>query len=245
MKRLLSIKADGSFNVSVDKQLSQSVRKAHTWYTSKHISLPSLLILALIDILGFMQIANETIKESTLNRLVIISAFSVAFEVAPMYIGYALSLKSYKLGKPIHNWVLGFSISACILGVIGNTIFRILTMEGAYRNNITDGLYEFALPITIVMCILPVITSLVNLVISCLSFDPLLFDIARFSKKLNVLKIRKRQLEAFVEEISGDDKLEEILINDECQYYKNTETEILAMRTRLYTYVSTQCSLLP
>ena len=48
MSKLLNLKADGTFNVSVEEHLFDNVRKAHTWYTSKFTSFPALVLLALI-----------------------------------------------------------------------------------------------------------------------------------------------------------------------------------------------------
>lgn len=243
MKKLFNIKADGSLTISIDDQLFDNFRKkAHTWYTSKKLSYIAPWILVIIDILGFLQITNLTFKTSPQNQIIVVSAFAIAFEIAPLYIGYALCLKNYKLGRPIHNWILLFSSVACILGVIANIIFRSLTMNIAYLYATGSKTSELALPMTILMSILPVITSLVNLVIGCLSFDPLLFDIMHLSKKLKLLKVRKRQLEGCLEELNNDHTLEISLNEEEEKYCNSVKIEIAALRTRLYNYISAQSS---
>lgn len=242
MSKLASIKADGSLNISVENHLFENIRKAHTWYTNKHINIPALIALSIIDIAGFVQILNLTLYESLPSRVIITSALAIAFDVAPLYIGYALCLKAYSLGKPIHNWILGFSTAACILGIVGNTYFRFMTMNIAYPGPIEGEPSDIALPLSVLMCLLPVITSLVNLTIGCLTFDPLLFDMLRLSKKLRKLKLRKQQIKAYLEEFDDEATLKQILESNENQCYKDTKTEIYALRCRLKTYIIARIS---
>lgn len=242
MSKLVSVKTDGSLNISVENHLFESIRKAHTWYTSKYINVPALIILAIIDIVGFVQIMNLTVTESLPSRVIITSALAIAFDVAPLYIGYALCLKAYELGKAIHNWILGFSTIACILGVVGNIYFRFKTMNIAYQGPIDGEASDLALPLTVLMCILPIITSLVNLTIGCLTFDPLLFDMLRLSKKLRLLKLRKRQVEAYLEEFTDENALKQILIENENRCYENTKREIYMLRSKLKTYTIAKIS---
>lgn len=238
-KKIISVKADGNLNISVENHLFKKIRNAHTWYTSKFASIPAVFVFLVIDICGFGQIMRLTIKDSELNRVIIIAALAVAFEFAPLYIGYALCLKSYGLGKPIHNWVLGFSTAACILGVFGNTYFRYNTMDIAYSGK--DA--YLAMPMTVLMSLLPVITSLVNLTLGCLGFDPLLFDLARVSKKLQRLKIRHQQMKAFLEEFKDEEKIKEEIMKDEEACYESVKNDIYALRNKLNTYVITRTSL--
>lgn len=237
MSELISIKTDGSLKISVENRLFENIRKAHTWYTSKVINIPALIILAVIDVAGFVQIMDLTVSESPISRIIITTALAIAFDVAPLYIGYALSLKAYKLGRAIHNWILGFSSLACILGIIGNVCFRVMTMGIAYEES--PGL---AFPITVLMCLLPVITSLVNLTIGCLTFDPLLFDMFRLSKKLRKLKLRKQQIKAYLEEFSDENTLKQMLKDGENQCYEYTKKEIYALRSELKTYTIARVS---
>lgn len=242
MSKLVSVKTDGSLDISVENHLFESIRKAHTWYTSKYINIPALIILAIIDIVGFVQIMNLTVTESLPSRVIITSALAIAFDVAPLYIGYALCLKAYKLGKAIHNWILGFSVVACILGIAGNIYFRFMTMGIAYQGQIDGEPSDLALPLTVLMCILPVITSLVNLTIGCLTFDPLLFDMLRLSKKLRKLKLRKQQIRAYLEEFSDESSLKQMIEENENQCYEKTKREIYALRSQLKTYTIVRIS---
>lgn len=239
MGEIVNVKTDGALKIAVESKLLESTQKADTWYTSKKFSLLALLALVGVDIAGFWQIADLTLAVSPISKLLIVSAFAVSFEVAPIYIGYAIDLKCYKLGKAIHNWILVFSITACMLGIISNVIFRILTMNWAYVETATeqDAVSKIALPLTIVMCVLPIITSLVNLVIGCLSFNPLLFDKLRLTKKIRLMELRKRQIEAYMEELDNDSEIKEKLLQDEEAYYKNANQEIDTIRDRLYNYV--------
>lgn len=237
-KKLVSIKTDGALHISVDNKLFQKIREAYTWYTSKFMSILAIIGFSVIDILGFGQIVKLTIKDTDINRYVIIAALAVAFEIAPLYIGYALCLKSYGLGKPIHNWVLGFSSLACIFGIFGNTYFRYKTMDIAYGVNDPLGL-----PLTVLMSLLPIITSLVNLTVGCLSFDPLLFDLMRLSKKLQRLKTRQQKMTAYLEEFTDEEQIKKELLDAEEICYENVKKDINALRDKLNTYVITRISL--
>ena len=99
-----------------------------------------------------------------------------------------------------------------------------------------------ALAITITMCILPVITSLVNLVIGCLTFDPLLFDLSRIEKKLRVLTVKKRQLKSAVESLSHDAEAKKRLIDEENECYTITQQEINTARQRFRNYIIARTS---
>lgn len=241
-KNIVSVKTDGTLKISVGSKLFQKIREAHTWYTSKAVSIPAVVFFFVIDVLGFGQIMRLTLKESVINQTIIISALAVAFEIAPLYIGYALCLKSYGLGKPIHKWVLLFSTMACVLGIFGNTFFRVFTMKTAYMNPVTGEMDSTALPLTVLMSLLPIITSLVNLTIGCLSFDPLLFDLLRVSKKLQKLKIREQQIMAYLAEFEGEDRIKSELEQDEEECYKRVKNEIQVLRMKLKTYVITRTS---
>ncbi len=242
MSKLVSVKTDGSLDISVENHLFESIQNAHTWYTSKYINIPALIILSIIDIVGFVQIMNLTVSESLPSRVIITSALAIAFDVAPLYIGYALCLKAYKLGKAIHNWILSFSTLACILGIIGNTYFRFMTMDIAYKSPIDGGTSDLALPLTVLMCLLPIITSLVNLTIGCLTFDPLLFDMLRLSKKLRKLKLRKQQIKAYLEEFADESTLKQMIEDNEDQCFENTKREIYTLRSKLKTYTIARVS---
>lgn len=236
LSKLFNTQVDGSLKISVDSELYKTISKAKTWYTNKNLSYIGIVVLAIIDIAGFLQAVNDTVNVDVVQRGIIVSGFAIAFEVAPLYIGYALSLKCYDLGKRIHNWVLAFATIACFLGMVGNIVFRSLTMDVAGDQT------NVLLALTITMCILPVITSLVNLVIGCLTFDPLLFDLSRIEKKLRVMKIRKRQLESAVDALSDDESLINNLISEERECYQSTNNEIYAARLRFRTYIIARTS---
>ncbi|MDR0913943.1 MAG: hypothetical protein LBM65_02080 [Oscillospiraceae bacterium] len=245
MSKLFDIKADANLNFSIESKLLDNVRKINAWYTSQKFSGPMLVFLVIIDIWGFMQIANLTMMDSPENRFIIISGFAVAFEIAPLYIGYVLCLKSYNLWRPVNKFDLGkfvvvLSSLAFILGLIANSVYRILTIDTYAISGSAGGeqdLSSYPLAITIVMILLPIITSFVNIVIGCLSFDPLMFHLLRLAKKIKTLKIKKRQLAACIEELSGDDILKESLVDTENTYFENTQYEIEAINSRLINYV--------
>lgn len=242
MSKLVNVKADSTLNISVEQHLFENIRKAHTWYTNKAINIPAILFLAFIDVFGFMQITELTIAEDVMSRIIITSALAVAFEIAPLYIGYSLCLKCYKLGKRIHNWILFFSCGACILGIIGNIYFRFRTMNTAYFNRTTGEVSEVALPLTVLMCILPVITSLINLVIGCLTFDPLEFELLRLSKKLAKLKLRRQQIKAYLEEFNDEETLQKNLELEEKNCYAKVKSDIDALQSTLKTYTVVRVS---
>ena len=98
---------------------------------------------------------------------------------------------------------------------------------------------EATLAVTIVMIILPIITSLMSIVIGCLMFDPLLFEMNAVSKKLNRLNIAKRKIESAIVEYN------EFVNNDVSLYTKNEEEiynsklAILEVhRQELYDYIN-------
>ena len=242
MSKLLSLKADGTFNVSVEEHLFENIQKAHTWYTSKFTAAPAIAILAFIDIIGFKQIIDLTVVESNASRFAITASLTIAFDFASLYLGYALCLKCYHLGRLIHNWVLGLSLTACILGIITNIAFRILTMNIAYINPTTGDVSETGLPITIFMCVSPIITSLVSIIIGCLTLNPLEFELLQRSKKIARMQFRKEQITACLAEYADEKKMEDSLTKEEAACYENVRKEIYALRAALKTYTVIQTS---
>lgn len=231
---LFKIKYDGSFSFVPEEKLMNEIKKSHTWFTNTLFGKICTIVFAGIDLCGFYQLATNTINISALNRWVIVSAFLVAFEIAPLYYGYALCLNSYNMGKQIHKYVKKYSIYAFSLGIIGNIIYRALTYNVAI-NEYGDA----TLAVTIVMLILPIITSLMSIVIGCLMFDPLLFEMNAVSKKLNRLNIAKRKIESAIVEYN------EFVSNDISLYTKNEEEiynsklAILEVhRQELYDYIN-------
>lgn len=165
-------------------------------YTRKGFAFAIIIIFAICDIFGFKQVVETNIPADDIQSFSIIIGLAAAFEIAPIYIGYAICQKFYSLGTQgleetnnrkfpsISTFVLIFSILACIFGIGANVIFRLLTVSSL---NDKQKLAE-----TIVMCIIPIITSLINLSVGCLSLDPLIMDIFNLSKKLAKLQAQKK-----------------------------------------------------
>lgn len=235
MNRLLKTTANGSLNISAQSKVLKRKKPSRGWYTHRAMTWFTPPAAVAIDVIGFNQIISKTIVDSQSNRIMVITALAAAFELAPLYIGYAINLKCYKKGSALLNFVLAFSTISCLLGVIANTIFRALTMNIAY----TSGtMYNARLPITILMCILPVITTLINLVVGCLCFDPLLFDLLRLSKRINTLKSKQQEIQAYIDDLDNDCDTK-ILYNDvEQEHYNCVNEQITATKDRLHEYVA-------
>lgn len=218
-------------SASAELEYVRDLKRSRPWYSNSKVSVWSLIILGLIDTAGFIQgmikaipniedynfESDAFILTNGFTIVVMILAFIVAFEVATIYMGYAFSLKlygydrfsiryskrsykNYVLSKLISTSFLGWiSFAAFGLGVVANIIFRL----GLLKNTeIADGSsFELEVAITIVMIILPIITSIVNFVISCFTFDPILFELSHISKTLGKLNIDLSELEAKKEAI--------------------------------------------
>lgn len=242
MSKSVYVNKDETSYTSVENRLFEIILKNQTWYTNKQISFPLFIIFGIIDIAGFWQVLTPTIADSGTARVLITASLAIAFEIAPLYIGYSICLKCYHLGQRIHNWVLTFSCCACILGILGNIFFRIKTMDIAYIDPITNGTSKTALPVTVLMCLLPIITSLMSLVIGCLTFDPLQFDLLKLSKRLAKLKQRRQQIKADLEEFSDEDTLKKMLETNEAALYQKAKQDIYTIQTTLKTYVVVRTS---
>lgn len=144
---------------------------------------------------------------------VFIIGLAAAFEIAPIYIGYAICQKCYNIGtqglddnpkkhfQHISTFVLVFSSIACGLGIAANIFARIMILINS--DNIKENL-----AIAVVMCVVPVITSFVNLSAGCLSFDPLIMDIFNLSVKLAKQRTLKAQIQAKVNQLLKYDSVE-------------------------------------
>lgn len=248
MGNLFKVEADGNLTFSIERKMLDNVRAVRTWYTNQKFSWIAVAGLSVIDIMGFLQVAQKTMSDNLFSRIIVIAAFAVAFEIAPLYIGYVLCLKSYDLWRQSEKFDLGkfiliLATSSFILGVIANSIYRFMTMDVAYKSRIDNSIHAIALPMTIVMVILPIITSFVNIIIGCLSFDPLLFELLHLRKKLRVLKVRKRQLTSSLEELAKEEHLQTFVNENEDQYCNEERKRIQAIRQRLMNYITLKTAL--
>ena len=171
MSSFVKAKWDGSLKIDVQNELFERVRKSRAWFNNSRFGFVMMLVLAISDMAGFWQIADDTLIEYTPLKWLTVVAFTAAFELAPLYLGYAISLKCYNFGKKIRNVIWKLSLGAFLTGIIVNGVYRFMTKDVL---NTTGSLGEYA--VTFLMTFLPVITSLVNMVIGCLVFDPLYID---------------------------------------------------------------------
>lgn len=232
MSSFVKAKWDGSLKIDVQNELFERVKKSRAWFNNRGFCAFVMLGLAVSDMAGFWQIADDTLIEYKILKILTVVAFTAAFELAPLYLGYAICLKCYDLGKGIRNVIWKLSLGAFLTGIIVNAIYRFMTKDVI---NTTGSLGEIAVPF--LMTFLPVITSLVNMVIGCLVFDPLYFDLIRLKKRLSVLHEKKGQLEVRIAEIKEDDKLDKIIKKEIKKEYDDAKVELNEAKNRLMHYV--------
>ena len=236
MKNPFNFKTEGSIKISLESKLFDNAPKPETFYMNPRFGEFGIPILAIMDIVGFWQIMSSIAAVNSVYKFVIIAVLAIAFEGAPLYIGYTLSLRCYQWASAIHKWVLGFSVGACMLGIVGNTVFRIFTMDIAYPDMINGGRSDIAVPLTVLMIILPVITTLFSLTLGCLTFDPLLIKLKKMAKNLSVMKIRKQQSLSIVKGYDEESIAKESLLKEEERIYDNAVESLKVMRKRLREY---------
>lgn len=168
-----------------------------------------------LSFVGALERAETYVKNlNYISMAVMLIGFTAAFEGATIYMAYAFSIKLYNydkcalkrinnpqsvFSKFVSTSSLGWISFICfLLGVVANTIFRI----GLYYFNISntsenslkkigitaDAFVTKERTLMIVMIVLPIVTSILNFVISCFSFDPLLFEMNNLSKKIAEIK---------------------------------------------------------
>lgn len=230
----LKINTNSMSEKKIDAHMRSSLYTLHTWYTNKTYGVIMLFALLAIDVSGFYQIVSNTLFLSPLMRGVVIGGFGVAFEIAPLYIGYALCLQLYSWGNSkLNSTIFRLSLSAFVLGVISNTVYRVLTIRPAYKGHDV----ETAIATTVIMCILPVITSFVNLIIGCLAFDPLYIQLLKLSKQIAVLKERERQITAYIHEYENDTYLKATYTKQANSDYDTACEQIQSIQEELLSYI--------
>ena len=227
------VKADGSIKFYLNDELFDTTKRRPAWYTSLPFSIAALVIMLSIDITGFYQTMEALSGSYIVNKIIIVSALGVAFEGAPLYVGYVLCVKSYGIEKPIHKYVFWLALIACVLGVAANITFRFLLLTD-------QGDELLTLPFTIIMCVFPIITSLVNLVIGCLSFDPVLSEMQHMSKRLGKLYYKRRKLIKCIDELNNNISSNNRLTETEDICYTGVKKEIVAMQASFYSYIDIQ-----
>ena len=184
--------------------------------------------ICIIDSTGFYEATRGDIPLNETMTILVVAAFSAAYEIAPLYIGYAICLIKYDLGHQIRKTVFTLSCSSFILGNLANFVLRFMSLKEISLQTIT---------IPIVMLLLPLITSLISIVIGCLTFDPILFDIKRLASDVRILHTRKRQIIAALEKLNIDiSEADDIDKNDDF-YYQSAIREVMAIQLRLKTYI--------
>lgn len=231
MSSFVKAKWDGSLKIDVQNELFERVRKSRAWFNNSRFGFVMMLVLAISDMAGFWQIADDTLIEYTPLKWLTVVAFTAAFELAPLYLGYAISLKCYNFGKKIRNVIWKLSLGAFLTGIIVNGVYRFMTKDVL---NTTGSLGEYA--VTFLMTFLPVITSLVNMVIGCLVFDPLYIDLIKLKKRLSILQEKKRQLEVRIAEIKEDNELGENVKKEIKKEYDDAMAELNDTKDRLLHY---------
>lgn len=235
MKKSIKIKAEGSITLSAESKFFNSIRNINAWYTNNKFTIPVLLAAAGIDISGFYQAISRISYEKNYVRIIIIAAFVIAFELAPLYVGYAMCLKAYDLGKRIRKKVFYFSLASFVLGTLANTYFRLAILQIGMSE---DNFDRSNIPFTVLMIILPLMTSLMNFAIGCLSFDPLLFDLKRLAKRLGNLKSSRRRCEAELEKYSNDVQRHKEMLQTEYDKFEKAKIELITLRVKLHDYIN-------
>lgn len=143
----------------------------------------------------------------------ILVGLMLAFDAAPMYIGYLLCIKSVRkeygsklTNEKLTNAAMVFSSAAFFIGIIINFLLRIRHWQVAVTVNDSALMSDMAqnnLKV-IAMCLIPLVTSLMSLTVGCLSFDPLLLDFKRISKKLSKLYEQKLKLEEYIRQYEDE-----------------------------------------
>lgn len=230
MNPLINIKTKGSFSVSVDGKLIEQIRKAQIWFTKSIVTFPLLMFCLFIDISNFILITTD-IQGDDYTKPIVVCALAVAFEVAPLYIGYAICLIQYEMGNKVRKFILLFACISLSLGIVSNCILRFFLLDGFDKKDIA---------VAITMTLMPIITSCINLVVGCLSFDPILFDMKRLSKEIRELKMQKYRLEAVQKELENNDKLKDQLKEKENTSYKIAYRGILVFQHKFKNYINTR-----
>ena len=253
--------------ITPEVELVATIKNSRPWYSKSQFAIFAVLSLAFIDTGGFIQGVlkglpdssrmSELEKNTTIFAMIImVIGFIVAFEVSTLYIAYAFSLKLYhydkyaikrinsgsknvRLSKFISTSSLGWiSFFAFVLGVIANIIFRIGLMENIDFFNNNNGRLTIDGSLTFIMILLPIITSIMNFVIGCFTFDPILFELSHISKALGKLKIKKDNLKNERKRIDDEIKrIDEIKKSHEKTYNSKiyyAQSLRLPLRTRIY-----------
>jgi glucan phosphoethanolaminetransferase (alkaline phosphatase superfamily) len=194
-----------------------------------------------------MRIETFTDFQKFTNAVMIIG-FVVAFEFATSYMAYAFTLKLYnydkhslktanpqKLSRFISTDTLGWlCVISFLLGVIGNIIFRVGPLVN--RKDVTNAV----IVVTIVMILLPIITSIMNFVIVCFSFDPLLFDMNRLMKKMILINSELSLCKSKMEEVESAIANFELLKVDAIAQYGREKIKAASLRSVLRTRIYQQ-----
>lgn len=252
---------------NLDNELLENIKSTKPWYTKTIYSMIALFFLAVIDVGGFAQglfsklpdLSKVSFAERDLTILamaIMIFGFIASFEIATLYMAYAFSLKLYhydkyaikrinqgdknvKFSKFISTTSLGWiSFAAFVIGIIANIIFRfgLLGNKSLFDNKTGKLTYDGAL--MIVMIMMPIITSIINFVIGCFSFDPILYELSHLTRTLRKTSIDIEKLEK-EKEMINDEIIKVNVLRLSQESLCNSKMTIVqsmkpALRTRIY-----------
>ncbi len=211
------------------------------WYTHPCFLLLAPFLLAAIDIAAFTQAVSSDLSSGLAGRALVVSAFTASFELAPLYIGYTMSLKYYEslchiIPPKLRDKIFGLALLAFILGILSHTAFRVLSLLSTEL--FTESSINFmAIALMIVFVTLPIITSILNIIIGCLSFNPFFLRKVTLKKKLCNIQRDLHLLESNLKQFEQEDTMKQDMQSYCNNRIKNLRVELLLIQEFLYQQV--------
>ena len=189
-----------------------------------------MLLCAAADLVSFMQLFSSFLYDNLSLRFIAIFAMLMAFEIAPIYLGY--TMKKREQGYNIRDFLtIGF-VASFVMAAVVNVVLRIITKDLAFPDfsNLAAsssalgsatmaGTRSNALYYASAFAVLPIITSVVSFLASFTMANPLRDEMKKLEHEHVKIAESIGQIQAILKEYDADlEHFDRLLIDDSNKY---------------------------
>jgi len=205
-----------------------------SWWQKGAVVILLLIILAFSDALNMYALFEELLIESVAVLLFVTASVAICLTLIPLILGHLMRLKYYGLAKVSNVWlavllatfVLLFAVTAYIRWEtrdlnyvdLGTTMQNTADMTANVMTQEEKANSASAIATTIILMVMPMITSIVAFFLGWISSDPLKNEIKYYRQLVVQLESKHVELQGAINELqvlSGDEYINELLQLDD------------------------------
>lgn len=220
-------------------KIEKEAQKAHEWFLKQGVLIGIIVLLSLSDGFSLFLIFHDILIESPVFLVVVVGSIALSMNFIPILLAHLARKRYYKLER-VSVWALAALVATFLLIWGAVVVLRLQTrqMDFLSQTSLVQNLYATqneaalespaALPLSIVLCIAPFVTSVINTFLGWIATDPVQI-------KLNRLRLeRLSYFENLCELRAAQAEME----SPECDPANLYQEEAKALKTQLNTLVA-------